>query len=158
MKRKTLDEKFWPYVAKSDGCWLWTGHGGSHGYGRINHAFGRDTAIGAHRYSWVLHKGPIPDGMLVCHHCDNRLCVNPDHLFLGTTFDNNRDMTEKGRRRSNPPKGDASVVAKLSASDVREIRTRRGKGEAVMALAREFGVCESAIRQVVNRQRWGHLV
>lgn len=89
--------RFWDGVDKQpgDGCWEWTGHCNDGGYGRVT----RQTEDRlAHRYAWELENGPIPDGMFVCHHCDNPPCVRPDHLFLGTHTDNMRDAQRKGRR------------------------------------------------------------
>jgi hypothetical protein len=84
----------------NSGCWLWTGAtGGTSGYGKFYDTQTRRN-LWAHRASWVLHCGPIPDGMLVLHKCDVRVCVNPDHLFLGTYVDNVADMIAKGRDRN----------------------------------------------------------
>lgn len=89
--------RLWTQVTKqSDGCWLWTGRQDGVGYGLL-HVDGRRT--GAHRLAYRLTRGPIPDGLFVCHHCDVRLCVNPDHLFIGTAGDNMRDCLRKGRHR-----------------------------------------------------------
>lgn len=90
--------RFWRHVEKTDGCWLWVGGRANGGYGR----FGAlpDRIVYAHRFSYELHKGPIPDGMFVCHSCDNPSCVRPDHLFAGHNVDNVRDMVAKGRLRS----------------------------------------------------------
>lgn len=88
-------KRFWDKVDKSGDCWEWAAACNSSGYGHIK----LDGAmILAHRLSWILANGPIPDNLCICHTCDNRTCVNPDHLWLGTRADNNSDMTKKGRR------------------------------------------------------------
>ncbi|MGW2048571.1 HNH endonuclease signature motif containing protein [Streptomyces sp. NPDC001858] len=94
----TAEERFWLRVEKSEGCWNWQGGRGDHGYGHLANDDGID--ISTHRFSYQLHNGPIPPGMVICHRCDNRACVNPDHLFLGTQRDNVQDMIQKGRRVS----------------------------------------------------------
>lgn len=94
-------ELFWAKVQKTDTCWLWTAAiGRLTGYGQFC-VFRRP--IKAHRFAWVLTRGPIPDGLFVCHHCDVRHCVNPAHLWLGTNLENMRDAQAKGRLRRRLP-------------------------------------------------------
>lgn len=93
-----LEERFWPKVQKTDTCWLWTASLNDRGYGQFKVLPGQGHApMKAHRFSWELHFGPIPAGLVVCHRCDVPSCVNPAHLFIGTQGDNLRDMSAKGR-------------------------------------------------------------
>ena len=110
--RMPMEERFWRKVRKTDECWEWQGLKNAYGYGVIT-ASGRQGKMWfAHRYSWVLHNGPIPEnasyhGSVIRHSCDNRSCVNPEHLLLGTQKDNVADMDSRGRRVSNPRRGAA---------------------------------------------------
>lgn len=94
---KSLAERFWQKVDKSGKCWIWTGGRTSTGYGIIGKGKRGHGFLKAHRASWIINVGSIPDRLLVLHKCDNPLCVKPDHLFLGTYKDNSQDMVSKGR-------------------------------------------------------------
>lgn len=142
-------ERFWGKVAKTAGCWLWNGAVTGR-YGVIE----ADTVrYGAHRLSWVLHNGPIPNGCQVLHKCDNTLCVNPSHLFLGDPATNAADKVSKGRH----PRGTQCPWHRLDEHQVLEIRARWDNGETAMSLSRHFGVSRGAIRGIVHRKRWRHL-
>lgn len=97
---KTMVERFWDRVKKTESCWLWTGMVNRSGYGIFTPS--KNYRRLAHRVVWVLTNGPIPDGLFVCHHCDVRNCIRPDHLFLGTQRDNIVDASRKGRMPGNP--------------------------------------------------------
>ena len=142
-------DRFWAKVRKGKGCWEFVGLSGKRKGGRGgNYAtFGYNGRIvNAHRVSWMLEYGEIPAGMCVCHRCDNRRCVRPDHLFLGTQADNMRDMAEKGR----------ATMAKLDVEKVYAIRAASKYGDCAR-LAREFGVSTTTVCEVRLRKRWGWL-
>ena len=137
-------EAFWSKANKTEDCWEWTSFLTKDGYGIFR--------INAHRMAWVLMNGAIPDGMLICHRCDNRSCVNPDHLFLGTPLDNMLDKVAKGRH--NPTRGERSGTAKLTWDQVEEIRRAYRDGERQRDIAARYGVGQPAISVIVNRKRW----
>ena len=134
-----------------DACHAWTAAKNVHGYGEM---WVGQRAMKAHRVAWELANGPIMAGLVVCHRCDNRACVNTAHLFVGTVADNNRDMIEKGRGVSVPCPGEANGRAKLSADDVAEIRNRAASGETRTAIASSFCVSRWQICRIVNGTRW----
>ncbi len=153
---RSVEDRFWPNVQKSDGCWKWIGAVNASGYGRLS--VSRVTRL-AHRVSWTLHLGEIPAGKLVCHHCDNPPCVRPEHLFLGDQLANMQDMAQKGRAAIVRNVGTASGSAKLTDSAVLEIRARFAAGGVSKAeLARAFGVGEATIFRVVKNTIWTHLL
>lgn len=153
--KRSLAERFWQYVNKTDSCWLWTGATSRGGYGVINAGGNSDKILRAPRVSWALHNGPIPDGLSICHRCDNPPCVNPLHLFVGTIRDNNVDMWRKGRQ-SPPPQliGSQNPQAKLTAQQVQEIRARYKRGTRQVACVREYGIAQSLIWRIVHGRTW----
>lgn len=140
-------ERFMAKVDRSGCCWEWTAMMSTRGYGRIK-INGR--RVSAHRVSWTIHNGPIPEGLWVLHRCDNRRCVNPEHLFLGTHEENMRDMREKGRASS----GEARYNAKLTESDVAEIRRLRAEGSRLRPLAERFGVTVQVVSSIALGRKW----
>lgn len=134
-----------------NGCWNWTGCSSGWGYGAIN--MGGNHML-AHRFSWFITYGEIPSGMFVCHHCDNRKCVNPKHLFLGTAKDNMRDKVEKGRHRG--PVGDTHFKAKLRSEFIPEIIKMREKGMTYKQIGDIYGVSLSAIFYAIKGKYWKH--
>lgn len=149
-RKASPSDRFWRKVTKGDGCWLWSGsrHPNGHGYAYLD---GRVTY--AHRVAWMLTRGSIPDGINVCHKCDNPPCVNPDHLFLGTQADNMRDSAEKGRAAAG-----ALKRSKLTPALVREVRTLLRAGWTQQKIADRLGtVTRSAIGLINQGRRWGHI-
>ena len=137
------------YSKPSDaGCWVWQLKLDSYGYGRTNV---RSQPVKAHRASYEAFVGPIKAGALVCHRCDNRACVNPDHLFLGTHADNSADMTKKSRQA----RGARLARSKLSEADVRAIRADARPHSKIAPL---YGVSRTQIRYVRERKVWRHVV
>ena len=140
-----------------DGCWEWMGNT-RNGYGRTtvgSRTDGTRKTVSVHRLSYELHYGEIPNGMEVCHKCDNRRCIRPSHLFLGTRQDNIDDREQKGR--NNPPKGERHAKAKLTEADVLTIRAKRLQGESFGKLAEEYGVCKRTIQDAVSGKNWSYL-
>jgi HNH endonuclease len=143
----------------NSGCWLWLGFvPDDPGYGQFTEdCVEEKRSEGAHRYSFRVHKGPIPDGLMVCHSCDVPSCVNPDHLFVGTHTDNMRDASRKGRLKWKNPerpalrRGESHPGHKLTEEEVREIRT---SPERSATLARRLGVSKTLIGRIRKRLTW----
>jgi len=162
---KTLAERFWAKVIVHDDCWEWTATTDRYGYGVI--AIGRHSqprVDKAHRVSWVIHFGSIPDKLDVLHECDNPPCTKPAHLFLGTHGDNMRDMTRKGRNVLGQREGgfgrigEAHPRARITEADVIEIR--RLHAERAMTrreIAALKGISISSVKQIVARNLWKHI-
>ena len=156
--RRPPTELFWRRVNRDgpNGCWVWTGGRDPDGYGIFSETLPPGSArptrsFRAHRYAWALTHGSAPDGKVLMHSCDNPRCVNPAHLSIGTTLDNNRDAFAKGRRRA---AGEHNIKAKLTSDDVLSIRASR-EIEAVLAV--RYGVCLSTIYSIRVRRTWAHV-
>jgi hypothetical protein len=134
------------------GCWLWTGSRAGRGYG---HVMVNRARMPAHRAAYLAWRGRIRHGHYVCHRCDNRACINPGHLFLGTPRDNNRDAIAKGRRYQTH--GERNGSAKLSAGDVIELRALRRAGWKLRELANRYGLTVAGAGQIARGTTWAHL-
>lgn len=134
------------------GCWEWQRGKTAYGYGAVRYD-GRSTS--AHRMSWLVCRGEIPAGQCVLHKCDNPPCVRPEHLFLGSTYDNNRDRAAKGR--SAPLRGETNGMAKLTADGVRLIRAMFTYGFSQDEIGKLFRVPQGYVSHVVLRKVWAHV-
>lgn len=153
-KRWTMPflDRFWSAVKKTEHCWEWTGYTGSTGYGSIK----RDgRLLSAHRVSWEIHYGPIPAGLWALHRSDNRCCVRPDHLFLGTPADNHADMDAKGRR--GVVFGEGCYNAKLSNLKVLAARQLLSAGISQSVIAAKLDVCQNTISKINLGLSWKHV-
>lgn len=145
--RGTISERFWPKVniAGKDECWTWNASKDNHGYGKMSGPVG-SSPLRAHRVSWEIHNGKIPEGLVVCHKCDNPPCVNPAHLFVGTQKDNTLDASRKGRVHGDLPllRGERNGSARLTDDDADSIRREYAEDDA----ATQTSVSKSAIARI----------
>ncbi len=140
----------------NSGCWLWDGTLSSSGYGQLTVGRVRDNnfrAERAHRLAYEHWRGPISDGLLVCHTCDVPICVNPDHLFLGTPADNMADKVAKGRQA----RGTGFKHTKLTEQDVLMVFELSAQGVSGRDIAAQLNVTPANISRIVNRQTWKHI-
>lgn len=153
---KVSYEKFWVLVDVSDGCWEWKGIRNRGGYGVVVRydENGKRKHLMAHRFAHMITKGPIPQGLLVLHRCDNPACVRPSHLFLGTHQDNTADMMAKGR--INARSGEEHGRAKLTRKQIVAIRAGHEAGESFASLGRRFGVSATHASRIVKGEVWGN--
>lgn len=168
---KDLVQHFFKYapIDGSDRCWEWRGEKTHHGYGycRLRRKGRSDVGGMAHRISYILIYGPIPDGLHVCHKCDNPLCIRADHLFLGTDKDNSDDKVRKQRHSFGPkhsaimkeksPKGQDVWLAKLRNEDIPKILELRREGHTYKQIGQQFGVDNTCIYKICKGKRWAHL-
>lgn len=143
--------KFYGWDVTDRGCWEYRGSRYPTGYGRLTGA--RTEHLYAHRVSYEHANGPIADGLLVCHRCDNPPCMNPDHLFLGTFAENAADAVQKGRHTH----GERAGTAVLSEAEVRDVLSRVGSGEMCKDIASRYGVSPSLVSAIARGERWQHV-
>ena len=140
-------------VPSETGCLEWGGRLTPNGYGQVTR---RGKTILTHRLAWELSNGEIPDGLFVCHHCDNKRCVNTEHLFLGTPSDNTRDMFSKGRGVNNA--GESHGMGRLTTRGVDWIRGAISRGYTQAEIAKSLGVAQTTVSKIKLGQRWAHHV
>jgi len=159
----TFPERFWTKVNK-DGpipehvpelgqCWVWVGSRCPNGYGSIKRGSPFKSSKSAHRASWLINMGVIPNEMLVLHKCDNVSCVNPEHLYVGTATDNNQDTSKRKRHRSR--KGENNNSCKLTEQQVLGIRASLGTPPSKIAI--HYGVSVKNVRMILRRETWTHI-
>lgn len=171
---RSPEHRLWSRIRIEGECWVWTGHRLPRGYGKIRW---NGTEVYVHRLAYTLVVGPLQDGQLACHHCDNPPCVSADadpdvsHLFAGSNADNLADAAQKGRMRSGDqhglrlhpeavraPRGERNGTARLTEDQVREIRTRYAAGGvSIPKLSQEFGVSRTQIHSIIHRRKWAHV-
>lgn len=147
---ETEAQRFANKVDKTGTCWLWRGATVGHmGYG---HFWFRGRLHLAHRASWVMHRGPIPPGAMVLHHCDTPPCVNPDHLYVGDARANQRDKTERGRNAALG--GERNGRALITSRDVPVIKALCASGLTQAEVGKRFGISRQAVSRIVLNQTW----
>jgi hypothetical protein len=159
--------RFWKKVAIGgpDDCWLWTGaqlgSNGRHDEQRSGYGYmwveRQKKSVYVHRVAWAYEYGDFHDVLVVCHHCDNPICCNPKHLFLGTRGANNRDRARKGRGRESRQNGEDNPCAKLTEADVRQIVARVEAGESQSIVGADFGIQQPQVSRLVHRASWAHI-
>lgn len=158
-KLERLKKSFEKNVIRQEGCWGWKGSLAKGGYPVMTcrKACGPDRG---HRASWVIHKGEIPQGLFVCHSCDNPICTNPDHLWIGTHKENNDDKMKKGRQGLvNPPykSGSQNGSSKLKEDQVKEIRILLEKGLTSREIGKQYGVSKTTILRIKTGKNWSQI-
>jgi hypothetical protein len=148
-KSETLEDRFMKYIFidTNSGCWLWTGNVDHYGYGRLGYKM---KSYRASRAAMLIFNGKDPGKLFVCHKCDNPLCANPEHLFLGTQKDNMQDCKNKKRQNA----GSKNGSAKLQESDIPKIFEMAKSGATHLEISKVFSVSRSNIGSILNKKRW----
>lgn len=153
-----LPNRLWPKVdiRSEDECWEWNAAKTRFGYGYLSIGRRDEGLVLAHRAVWELTHGPLPNGMKVCHTCDNPSCCNPSHLFTGTQADNLTDCKVKGRARGGSLPGSRNPNSKLSDNQINEIRERYDSGKVLQrVLAHEYGITQTQVSAIILHKSWG---
>jgi len=157
----TLPSRFVKKVTKTDDCWIWTGNRNKRGYGSIGKGVSGAGSYGAHVASFILHKGKVDSGNDICHHCDNPSCVNPNHLFQGSTSDNMMDASKKGRAKGiNSERkrlGDTAPFHKLNTEKVIQIANLRKTGMTYKGIASTMKMPCSTVSMICQGYTWSHV-
>lgn len=149
----SIEEKLKRYMVDDRNCWNWIAAKDKDGYGVFSHHRGKQ--IRAHRASYFFHIGDIPNGMMVCHSCDNRSCINPKHLFVGTAKDNTQDMIKKQRRPI--LRGENHPNAKLTIQQVREIKELRAQNLPLLNIANQYGIRFQTVSSIEKGKTWKNI-
>lgn len=154
---KTLEERFLLKIHKTKDCWLWVGAKMGSGYGVMRDS--DQSMQGAHRISYKLYKGDIPKDKIICHTCDNKSCVNPDHLFLGTQSDNMQDMHKKGRANfgGRNQTGKNNNAVKVTEDQVITIKKLHKQKIKQADIAKITGVSRPNVWCIVHGKSWNHI-
>lgn len=139
-------------IKNENGCWGWKGHVSKQGYGKTFYK----KAISINRASWIIHFGEIPEGILVCHYCDNPICSRPNHLFLGNHLQNIHDMMEKGRKKK--ILGSQVGTSRLKEDEIVEIKKMLKLGIKQKEIAQQFGVNKGTISAINMKKSWSHII
>ena len=149
--------RFWSKVIKlntGNCCWEWTAGLTSNGYGQF---FYNNIHINAHRFAWEYFYGTIPNDKIICHHCDNRKCCNPSHLFLGTNKDNTQDMINKNKLKGGWAPGSEHANTNLTEEDVIQIKQMLQNGIYQKDIADHFGITQTSVSRIKLGKTWSHV-